>query len=207
MRCNTANGLEHFAASRNCHGNAANVPAGFKLAAEGTLLTDIKPRAGTLKGVDNVEANHTARVRACQPSGVFTQLIPHVSNHACTRAAKLRRASVGTRKLQQKQCAGVRPAVEFLAVGASVPLEVVLIVHHEAGELGFKRLPRAPESACDGAHVSAQSGPREKLSRRENMSMEGRLLCVRQEHSAIRTCGTAGRPNHQMVNVREHLPG
>jgi hypothetical protein len=148
-----------------------------------------------------------ARVRACQPSGVFTQLIPHVSNHACTRAAKLRRASVGTRKLQQKQCAGVRPAVEFLAVGASVPLEVVLIVHHEAGELGFKRLPRAPESACDGAHVSAQSGPREKLSRRENMSMEGRLLCVRQEHSAIRTCGTAGRPNHQMVNVREHLPG
>ena len=85
MRCNTANGLEHFAASRNCHGNAANVPAGFKLAAEGTLLTDIKPRAGTLKGVDNVEANHTARASVLANRQVFS---PNLSRMCPTMHAR-----------------------------------------------------------------------------------------------------------------------
>ena len=54
--------------------------------------------------------------------------------------AKSLRASVGTRKLQQSSVS-VRPAIELLAVGASVSLKVVLIVEHEAGELAFKRLP------------------------------------------------------------------
>ena len=103
MRCNTANGLEHFAASRNCHGNAANVPAGFKLAAEGTLLTDIKPRAGTLKGVDNVEANHTARTRPCLP----TVRCFHPTYPACVQPCMHARS-----KTAQSQCGNAEAATK-----------------------------------------------------------------------------------------------
>ncbi len=64
----------------------ADVPAGFKLAAEGTLVPDVKPRAGTLKGVDNFEANHTARTHPCLPnvrvfSPNFSRI--HPTMHAC----------------------------------------------------------------------------------------------------------------------------